>query len=129
MNIKIKLRESFRPFAPAVLQEYSNEYFELNYASPYMLNVVNARDLAKKKVPSVVHVDNTCRVQTVNENDNFHFYNLIKEFFKITGVPILLNTSFNENEPIVLNPEHAYDCFKRTSMDCLVLENWIISRS
>ena len=87
------------------MQEYSDEYFELDYASPYMLNVVSAKELAKKNVPSVVHVDNTCRVQTVNQTDNFHFYNLIKEFFEITEVPILLNTSFNENEPIVLSPD------------------------
>ena len=94
-----------------------------------MLNVVNAKKLAKDTVPSVVHVDNTCRVQTVNQNENHHFYNLINEFKKITNVPILLNTSFNENEPIVLTPEHAFNCFERTSMDCLVLENWLISRS
>ena len=128
LNKKIKLRESFRPFAPAVLEEYSNEYFEIDYASPYMLNVVDAKDLAKMNVPSVVHVDNTCRVQTVSKLDNLHFYNLIDQFYKSTGVPVILNTSFNENEPIVLTPEHAYDCFNRTSMDCLVLENWIISR-
>lgn len=128
LNKKIKLRETFRPFAPAVIEEYSNEYFDLNYSSPYMLNVVNAKKLAKEKVPSVVHVDNTCRVQTVSKNENYHFYNLINEFKKITNVPILLNTSFNENEPIVLTPNHAFDCFYRTHMDCLVLENWIISR-
>ena len=67
-------------------------------------------------------------LETVNKVDNFHFYNLINEFHKLTNVPIILNTSFNENEPIVLNPDHAFDCFRRTSMDCLVLENWIISR-
>ena len=128
LNTKIKLRESFRPFAPAVLEELSNVYFDLDYASPYMLNVVKAKQLAKDLVPSVVHVDNTCRVQTVSKKDNFHFYNLIKEFKKLTNVPIILNTSFNENEPIVLNPDHAFDCFKRTSMDCLVLENWVITR-
>jgi carbamoyltransferase len=128
LNAKIKLRESFRPFAPAVLEEFSNKYFDLNYSSPYMLNVVKAKQLAKDSVPSVVHVDNTCRVQTVSEIDNFHFYNLISEFNKLTNVPIILNTSFNENEPIVLNPDHAFDCFRRTSMDCLVLENWVISR-
>ena len=128
LNTKIKLRESFRPFAPAVLEEFSNNYFELDYPSPYMLNVVKAKQLAKDQVPSVVHVDNTCRVQTVNKTDNFHFYNLINEFKKLTNVPIILNTSFNENEPIVLNPDHAFDCFRRTSMDCLVLENWVITR-
>ena len=88
----------------------------------------SAKKLAKETVPSVVHVDNTCRVQTVSEKDNFHFYNLISEFNKLTGVPIILNTSFNENEPIVLNPDHAFNCFKRTSMDCLILENWVITR-
>ena len=128
LNTKIKLRESFRPFAPAVLEELSNDYFDLDYPSPYMLNVVKAKQMAKNLVPSVVHVDNTCRVQTVSKTDNFHFYNLIKEFNKLTNVPIILNTSFNENEPIVLNPDHAFDCFKRTSMDCLVLENWVITR-
>ena len=128
LNTKIKLRESFRPFAPAVLEELSNDYFDLDYSSPYMLNVVKAKQLAKNLVPSVVHVDNTCRVQTVSKTDNFHFYNLIKEFNKLTNVPIILNTSFNENEPIVLNPDHAFDCFQRTSMDCLVLENWVITR-
>ena len=128
LNTKIKLRESFRPFAPAVLEEFSDKYFDLDYSSPYMLNVVKAKKLAKDQVPSVVHVDNTCRVQTVSKKDNVHFYNLINEFNKLTNVPIILNTSFNENEPIVLNPEHAFDCFRRTSMDCLVLENWIITR-
>ena len=128
MNRKIKLRESFRPFAPAVLEEFANTYFDINYPSPFMLNVVNGKKIAKESVPSVVHVDNTCRVQTVSKSDNYHFYNLINEFNKLTGVPIILNTSFNENEPIVLNPDHAFDCFRRTSMDCLVLENWIIAR-
>jgi carbamoyltransferase len=128
LNAKIKLRESFRPFAPAVMEEFSNKYFDLDYSSPYMLNVVKAKQLAKDLVPSVVHVDNTCRVQTVNKKDNLHFYNLINEFNKLTNVPIILNTSFNENEPIVLNPDQAFNCFRRTSMDCLVLENWIITR-
>ena len=128
LNKKIKLRESFRPFAPAVLEEFANTYFDINYPSPFMLNVVNGKKIAKESVPAVVHVDNTCRVQTVSKSDNYHFYNLISEFNKLTGVPIILNTSFNENEPIVLNPEHAFDCFRRTSMDCLVLENWVITR-
>ena len=128
LNKKIKLRESFRPFAPAVLEEFANIYFDINYSSPFMLNVVNGKKIAKESVPAVVHVDNTCRVQTVSKSDNYHFYNLISEFNKLTGVPIILNTSFNENEPIVLNPDHAFDCFRRTSMDCLVLENWVITR-
>ena len=128
LNLKIKLREKFRPFAPAVLEEYKTDYFDLDYHSPFMMNVVNAKEKAKKNVPSVVHVDNTCRVQTVRRSENKQFYDLIKAFYNISGVPILLNTSFNENEPIVLSPEHAIDCFIRTKMDCLILENWIISR-
>ena len=93
-----------------------------------MMSVVNAKDKAKKEVPSVVHVDNTCRVQTVRREENMQLYDLIKEFFNISGMPILLNTYFNEHEPIVLSPQHAIDCFIRTKMDVLVLENWVISR-
>ena len=93
-----------------------------------MLNVVQAKEISKIKIPAVVHVDNTCRVQTVKQNENKHFYNLINEFYKITNVPVLVNTSFNENEPIVQNPEEALNCFLRTNMDFLVLENWTISR-
>ena len=100
----------------------------MSYHSPFMLNVVKARDNVKNIIPAVVHVDNTCRVQTVKKEENPHFYNLINEFYKKTGIPLLLNTSFNENEPIVQNPEEAYNCFLRTNMDFLVLENWIISR-
>ena len=87
LNLKIKLREKFRPFAPAILNEYKEDYFELNYESPFMLNVVNAKDLAKNKIPAVVHVDNTCRVQTVKKEDNLHFYNLISELNAISGYP------------------------------------------
>ena len=93
-----------------------------------MLNVVEAKNIAKNKIPAVVHVDNTCRVQTVKKEENLHFYNLIFELNKISGIPVVLNTSFNENEPIVLNPREAIDCFLRTKMDFLVLENWTISR-
>ena len=128
LNLKIKLREKFRPFAPAILNEYKEDFFELNYRSPFMLNVVDAKSIAKNKIPAVVHVDNTCRVQTVKKEDNLHFYNLIFELNKISGIPVVLNTSFNENEPIVLNPREAIDCFLRTKMDFLVLENWTISR-
>ena len=128
LNIKIKLREKFRPFAPAILFDHKEKYFEIDYHSPFMLNVVQAKEISKIKIPAVVHVDNTCRVQTVKQNENKHFYNLIYEFYKITNVPVLVNTSFNENEPIVQNPEEALNCFLRTNMDFLVLENWTISR-
>ena len=128
LNKKIKFRENFRPFAPSILFEEKEKFFELNYHSPFMLNVVNVKIDVKEKIPAVVHVDNTCRVQTVKNDENPHFYNLISQFYSKTDVPILLNTSFNENEPIVQNPDEAYQCFIRTKMDFLVLENWIISR-
>ena len=128
LNKKIKFRENFRPFAPSILFEEKEKFFELNYHSPFMLNVVNVKIDVKEKIPAVVHVDNTCRVQTVKKDENPHFYNLISQFYSKTDVPILLNTSFNENEPIVQNPDEAYQCFIRTKMDFLVLENWIISR-
>tara|TARA_B100000989_G_scaffold160945_1_gene120169 strand:- start:365 stop:2095 length:1731 start_codon:yes stop_codon:yes gene_type:complete len=128
LNLKIKLRERFRPFAPSVLYEFKDRFFHLDFHSPYMLNVVEAKHIAIKEIPAVVHVDNTCRVQTVKKDENPHFYKLINEFNNITGVPVLVNTSFNENEPIVQNPKEAINCFLRTKMDFLVLENWTISR-
>ena len=99
--------------------------FDIDYHSPFMLNVVDAKTTAINDIPAVVHVDNTCRVQTVKKEENLHFFNLITKFKEITGVPILLNTSFNENEPIVLNPQEVIDCFVRTKMDFLVMENWL----
>ena len=94
-----------------------------------MLFVVEANEDIKNKFPAIVHVDNTCRVQTVSKKFNENYYNLIKRFEEITECPVLLNTSFNENEPIVQTPEEAFACFERTKMDCLVLENWVIYRS
>jgi len=129
INEKIKRRESFRPFAPSVLEEKAKDYFDIDYFSPHMLFVVEAKKNINEKLPAIVHVDNTCRVQTVNEEFNQNYYNLIKKFYQITGCPVLLNTSFNENEPIVQTPEEAFACFERTKMDCLVLENWVIYRS
>ena len=128
MNLKIKFRESFRPFAPAILHEEMHKWFELTKAVPHMSEVYNIIENKKSLIPAVTHIDGTGRVQTVNILENFRFYNLIKEFKIQSGVPILLNTSFNENEPIVENPEQAISCFMRTNMDVLVLENWIISR-
>ena len=129
INKKIKRRESFRPFAPSILEERASDYFDIDYFSPHMLFVVEARNNIKEKLPAIVHVDNTCRVQTVNKRFNKSYYNLIKKFEEITDCPVLLNTSFNENEPIVQTPEEAFACFERTKMDCLVLENWVIYRS
>ena len=128
INEKIKRRESFRPFAPAVIEEKANEYFDIHHSSPHMLFVVDAKNGIKTALPAVVHVDNTCRVQTVSQNNNIIFYNLLKKFEKISKIPVLLNTSFNENEPIVQKPEEAFNCFERTKMDCLILENWVIYR-
>ena len=128
INSKIKRRESFRPFAPSVLEERASDFFDIDYFSPHMLYVVEAKNNIKNKLPAIVHVDNTCRVQTVNETFNENYYKLIKTFEKLTGCPVILNTSFNENEPIVQTPEEAFACFERTRMDCLVLENWVIYR-
>ena len=128
INHKIKRRESFRPFAPAILSDQVHKWFDVNKEVPFMSEVYKVLDDKKKLIPSVVHVDNTGRVQTVNEKYNSKFYNLIKQFDLLTGVPIILNTSFNENEPIVNEPQHAIDCFLRTEMDTLVIQNFIISR-
>jgi len=129
LNLKIKRRESFRPFAPSILYEEMSEWFELKKAVPHMSEVYNIIESKRHLIPAVTHIDGTGRVQTVNFLENSRFYNLIKEFKIQTGVPMLLNTSFNENEPIVKNPEQAISCFVRTDMDVLVLENWVISRA
>lgn len=129
LNDKIKRRESFRPFAPSILSGYENEWFcDFIEEDKFMSRVLKFKENKKNLIPGVVHVDGTGRLQTVTANDNPRYYKLIKNFYDITGVPILLNTSFNENEPIVSNPIEALDCFLRTKMDVLVLENYIISR-
>ena len=129
LNIKIKRRESFRPFAPSILHEEAIYWFEdFIEEDPFMTRVLKFREEKKSLVPGVVHNDGTGRLQTVKKENNLRYYKLIKEFFKITSVPIILNTSFNENEPIVFKPEEALDCFLRTKMDILVMENWVIKR-
>jgi len=129
INSKIKRRESFRPFAPSVLFEEVNNWF-LNFKDeePFMSRVMEFYDNKKELVPGVVHIDGTGRLQTIKKEQNPRYYKLIKYFFNLTGVPMILNTSFNENEPIVLNPEQALNCFLRTEMDILVLNNWVITR-
>jgi carbamoyltransferase len=129
INKKIKRRESFRPFAPSILFEEKINWFNNNYYNPYMSCVEKINDDKKNLIPGVTHIDGTGRVQTVSKEFNEDFYNLIKSFHNISGVPILLNTSFNENEPIVRMPEEAINCFLRTEMDLLVLENFIIERN
>ena len=126
LNEKIKRRESFRPFAPSILQEYVGEYFEQTDRVPFMEKVFPIRKEKQVEIPAVTHVDGTGRLQTVMKGDKY--YDLIERFRQKTGVPILLNTSFNENEPIVNTPEEALDCYLRTKMDVLVLENCLISR-
>jgi len=128
INSKIKRRESFRPFAPAILYENKSEWFENTKLNQYMSSVEDISKNKREIIPGVTHIDGTGRVQTVTENMNKDFYLLIKKFYEISNVPIILNTSFNENEPIVMNPNQAIDCFLRTDMDILVLNNFIIKR-
>jgi len=125
INHTIKMREDFRPFAPAVLEEHYKEYFDTRLPSPYMSRICKVKS---DKVPGITHKDNTARIQTVNKNFNEKFYNIINEFYKITGIPMLLNTSFNCQEPIVETPEQAIRTFKRTSLDMLVIEERIIKK-
>lgn len=128
LNSKIKRRESFRPFAPSILKEYTSEYFEKSEDVPFMEKVFQIREEKRGLIPAVTHVDGTGRLQTVMKEVSPRYYALIDKFREKTGVPILLNTSFNENEPIVNTPAEALDCFLRTQMDMLVLENCVISR-
>ena len=128
LNIKIKRRESFRPFAPSIIHEKVSEWFEQNGDVPFMMQVYQIIKEKRIEIPAVTHVDGSGRLQTVYQHTNPRYHALIKQFDKITGVPIVLNTSFNENEPVVCRPEEALETFIRTKMDLLVMENWIIER-
>lgn len=129
INSKVKHRESFRPFAPSILIEHVKEYYDLEYPSPFMVLVAKTKSGMGSKIPAVTHVDGTGRVQTVTLEDNGIYYKLIKEFYRITGTPLILNTSFNlRGEPIVETPSDALDTFLRTKMDNLVLHNYLIWR-
>ncbi|WP_431217827.1 carbamoyltransferase C-terminal domain-containing protein [Puia sp. P3] len=128
LNSKIKRRESFRPFAPSILKEYVPEYFEVTDVVPFMEKVFPIRQEKRAEIPAVTHADGTGGLQSVDSLVSPRYYHLIETFRRKTGVPILLNTSFNENEPIVNSPEEALECFLRTSMDMLVLENCVITR-
>jgi carbamoyltransferase len=128
LNMKIKFREGFRPFAPSVLEDKAAEWFDIDVDSPYMLLVAQVRE-GKRTIPSVTHVDNSARLQTVRRADSPLYYDLIAEFEKITGVPIVINTSFNvRGEPIVCTPHDAYLCFMRTNMDHLVLGHYLLAK-
>ena len=127
LNEKIKHRESFRPFAPSVLEEFTSDYFDIDIPSPYMLMVAKVKQ--PEKIPAVTHVDGTARLQTVSKESNSIYYDLINQFYKITGVPIIVNTSMNVmGEPIVNTPSHAYNMILKTDMDCLVLGNNLINK-
>lgn len=151
INLKIKFRESFRPFAPSVLKENCSEFFAVENGkdSPYMLLVAPVHDdkilhktketdktglerlkIKRSEVPAITHVDYSARIQTVTEQTNALYYRIIKEFFHLTGTPLVINTSFNiRGEPIVGTPEDAYRCFMRTNMDYLIIENYIFEKT
>jgi carbamoyltransferase len=148
MNVKVKFRESFRPFAPSVLRERVAEYFELDVDSPYMLLVapvlkhrrkprtqtdlwgIDQLNVPRSDIPAVTHLDYSARVQTVHRKTNPRYYELLKTFEGKTGCAVIVNTSFNvRGEPIVCTPEDAYRCFMRTEMDVLVLENYLLEKS
>ena len=147
LNLKIKFRESFRPFAPSVLREDVSEWFDLDYDSPYMLLVsevkaskqlkmsdndknlfgIDKLNVKRSSIPAITHVDYSARIQTVHKETNLKYYNLINEFKKLTNCPVLVNTSFNvRGEPIVCSIEDAFNCFMGTNLDLLVIENFIL---
>jgi len=128
LNAKIKRRESFRPFAPSILREEVAEWFETDDDVPFMTKVFQIRTKYRDMIPAVIHVDGTGRLQTVHKETNPRYYRLIEHFRDLTGVPLVLNTSFNESEPVVCYPEEALDCFLRTEMDILVLANFFLER-
>src|SRR6202008_450162 len=119
LNDRIKKREPFRPFAPSILAEHVGDYFEQTHPAPTMLMVYQIRPEKRAEIPAVTHVDGSGRLQTVSREVNPRYYKLISDFRDLTGVPVVLNTSFNENEPIVCTPRHAIDCFLKTRMDVL----------
>jgi carbamoyltransferase len=150
MNIKIKFREGFRPFAPSVLYEKVGEYFEIEKESPYMLLVADVKkerriqmnesedklwgieklNVVRSDIPAITHIDYSARLQTVHKETNPRYYKLIKEFEKQTGCAVIINTSFNvRGEPIVCTPEDAYKCFMRTNIDYLVLGNYLLAKN
>jgi carbamoyltransferase len=128
LNLKIKRRESFRPFAPSILKEHVHEYFEMVDEVPFMEKVFVIKPEKRVIIPAVTHVDGTGRLQTVDKDISPRYHGLIRHFYQETGVPVLVNTSFNENEPIVNTPQEALDCYLRTKMDMLVLEDCVIER-
>lgn len=129
LNARIKHREWFRPFAPSIMAEHQHEYFEHDHPSPFMLHVYKIRPQKREQLCAVNHVDDTGRLQTVARDENPLYYDLIAAFHRQTGIPVVLNTSFNENEPIVCAPEEAIDCFTRTRMDALAIGPFLVRKS
>src|SRR6266498_3423512 len=129
LNERIKKREQFRPFAPSILAEHTNDYFEQDHPAPTMLMVYQIRPERRAEIPAVTHTDGSGRLQTVSQALNPRYHQLIRDFYELTGVPLVLNTSFNENEPIVCTPKHAIDCFLKTRMDVLYLGNQSVRRN
>lgn len=129
LNARIKHREWFRPFAPSIMADYQHEYFEHDHPSPFMLHVYKIRPEKRKELCAVNHVDDTGRLQSVTREENPLYYDLISAFHRKTGIPVILNTSFNENEPIVCTPEEAIDCFQRTRMDVLAIGSHVITKA
>lgn len=129
LNLKIKRRESFRPFAPSVLRDAVPDWFDQDDDVPFMMQVYQIKADKRPQIPAVTHVDGSGRLQTVYEHTNPRYHGLISAFRDLTGVPMVLNTSFNENEPVVCRPEEALDCFLRTKMDVLVMGNWVVRRT
>lgn len=128
LNSRIKRRETFRPFAPSILEERVADFFEESHPSPFMLMTYKVRSDKRQVIPAPTHVNGTARLQTVGKAQNPLYRELIAEFEKITGVPVLLNTSFNENEPVVCTPQEALDCFARTDMDVLAIGNYLVDK-
>jgi carbamoyltransferase len=128
INLKIKFRERFRPFAPSILEECVSEYFVIDERSPFMERVLPIRPEKRDVIPAVTHVDGSGRLQSVSRRTSPRYWTLIDRFRQRTGVPILLNTSLNENEPIVRTPGEALNCYQRTAMDMIVLGEWVVER-
>jgi carbamoyltransferase len=128
LNRRIKLREPFRPFCPSVLAEAAGDYFETDYPSPFMVQAFRIRAAQRARIPAVTHEDGTGRLQTVQKEVNPRYWHLLHRFGELTGVPVLINTSFNENEPIVNTPTQALDCFLRTNIDLLAIGSFVVRK-
>jgi carbamoyltransferase len=129
INSRVKFREAFRPYAPSVLKDHITEIFERDIDSPFMLLAVNVKEDKRTTVPGITHVDGSARIQTVTDENNGIYAQIIREFYQLSGVPLLLNTSFNvKGEPIVETPEDAINCYLNTELDFLIMENYLVSK-